>query len=64
LVAAVGIRETVNQNPAITTGATLLIIALAIVAIVWQLNSGAGIERGDRKHNGTPSPATVRSGHE
>jgi hypothetical protein len=33
----VGIRETLNQNPGITTGATIGIIVIAIGFIVWQL---------------------------
>jgi len=32
----VGIRETLNKNPAITTGGTVLIIILALGAILWQ----------------------------
>jgi hypothetical protein len=33
---AVGIRETLNQKPAITTAATLIIIAAALAVIVYQ----------------------------
>ncbi|MGB7157418.1 MAG: hypothetical protein WBD40_05095 [Tepidisphaeraceae bacterium] len=42
-----GIRETLNKNPAITTGATAGIIILAIVFIIYQLGGG-----------GTPGIAT------
>jgi hypothetical protein len=39
----VGIRETLNQNPGITTGATAAIILVALGIIVWQLiGSGSG----------------------
>lgn len=37
-----GIRESVNENPAITTGVTAGIILLALVFIVYQLFSGGG----------------------
>jgi hypothetical protein len=33
----VGIRETLNKNPAITTGGTIGIIVIALGFIVWQL---------------------------
>jgi hypothetical protein len=33
----VGIRETLNRNPAITTGATIAVIVLAIGVIVWEI---------------------------
>jgi hypothetical protein len=33
----VGIRETLNRNPSITTGATIGVIVLAIIFIVYQL---------------------------
>jgi hypothetical protein len=33
----VGIREKLNENPAITTGATLVIVLIAVIFIVWQL---------------------------
>jgi hypothetical protein len=36
----VGIRETLNKNPSITTGVTIGIIVIAIAAIVWQMMSG------------------------
>jgi len=36
----VGIRETLNQNPAITTGATAVIILVALGFIVYQLVGG------------------------
>ncbi len=42
-----GIRETLNKNPAITTGATAGIILLAIGFIIWQIMGG-----------GTPGMAT------
>ena len=32
-----GIRETLNKNQALTTGATIGIIVLAIIIIVWQM---------------------------
>lgn len=35
-----GIRETLNRNPAITTGGTVLIIILALGAILWQTIGG------------------------
>ncbi len=37
-----GIRETLNQNPAITTGATAAIILVALGIIVWQLTGSSG----------------------
>lgn len=42
-----GIRETLNNNPAITTGATLLIIVFAIAFIIYSSTGG-----------GTPKPPT------
>jgi hypothetical protein len=33
----VGIREKLNENPAITTGATIGIIVIALIFIIWQL---------------------------
>jgi hypothetical protein len=40
----VGIRETLNQNPAITTGATIAIIIIALIFIVLQfVDSGPDI---------------------
>jgi hypothetical protein len=44
----VGIRETLNKNPGITTGATAGIIVLALAFIFWQLRGG-----------GTPTMATT-----
>jgi hypothetical protein len=38
----VGIREKLNENPAITTGATIGIIAIAVIFIGYQLFSGSG----------------------
>ena len=35
-----GIRESLNQNPAITTGVTAGIIVLALVFIIWQAFGG------------------------
>ena len=41
-----GIRETLNKNPAITTGATIGIIVLAFVFIIWEVvGSGSGSPR-------------------
>ena len=37
-----GIRETLNQNPGITTGATAGIILLALIFIIYQLSGGSG----------------------
>ena len=37
-----GIRETLNQNPAITTGVTAGIIVIALIVIGWQLFGGGG----------------------
>ena len=33
----VGIRESLNKNPSITTGVTIGIIVIALLAIVWQM---------------------------
>src|SRR5205823_10436437 len=47
----VGIRETLNQNPNVTTGLTAFIIIVAVAAIVWQIsrgNSPAGGNGGER----------------
>jgi len=38
----VGIRETLNQNPGLTTGVTAGIIILALVLIIWSNLSGGG----------------------
>ncbi len=37
-----GIRESLNQNPAITTGITIGIIVMALGFIVWQIVGGDG----------------------
>lgn len=37
-----GIRETLNRNPAITTGATAALIVIALIVIVWTTFSGGG----------------------
>lgn len=37
-----GIRETLNKNPAITTGVTAGIVVIAIGIIIWQLWGGSG----------------------
>lgn len=37
-----GIRESLNRNPAITTGLTAGIIVLALVFVVWQLRGPSG----------------------
>jgi hypothetical protein len=42
----VGIRETLNQNPGITTGVTAGIIVLALAVIIWQ-----SFDRGPRIPN-------------
>jgi hypothetical protein len=39
---SVGIREKLNENPAITTGVTIGIIAIAIIFIGWQVFGGSG----------------------
>ncbi len=36
-----GIRESLNKNPSITTGFTIGIIVLALGAIIWQMRSGS-----------------------
>lgn len=36
----VGIRETLNRNPSITTGVTIAIIVVALGAILWQARQG------------------------
>ena len=37
-----GIRETLNKNPGLTTGVTAGIILLALVFIIWQVSGGGG----------------------
>lgn len=37
-----GLRETLNRNPAITTGATIAVIVIALIAIFWQTFGGKG----------------------
>lgn len=37
-----GIREKLNENPAITTGVTAAIIVVALIIIGWQLFGGGG----------------------
>jgi hypothetical protein len=37
----VGIRESLNQNPNVTTGLTAAIILVAVAVIVWQLRGGS-----------------------
>lgn len=46
-----GIRETLNKNPAITTAATAAIVVAAIGVIVWQLmgSSGPSVSSGTAK---------------
>jgi hypothetical protein len=39
----VGIRESLNKNPAITTGATVAIILLAICVIMWEVLPSRGL---------------------
>ena len=41
----VGIRDTLNQNPRITTGLTLGVILAVVVLLAWQIYGG-----------GSPSP--------
>lgn len=38
-----GIRETLNKNPGITTGVTAAIILIALVFIIWQAGGGGGV---------------------
>jgi hypothetical protein len=38
----VGLRQAMNENPAITTGVTIGVIVLAIVFIIWQIAGGGG----------------------
>jgi hypothetical protein len=38
----VGIRETLNQNPGLTTGVTAGIIVVALGIIIWQAAGGSG----------------------
>jgi len=45
----VGIRETLNRNPAVTTGATIALIVIAVVVIVWQLMPARGGSAGPTK---------------
>jgi hypothetical protein len=45
----VGIRETLNQNPGITTGATAGIIIIALGFIIWQTTGGEGSYSGPTK---------------
>ena len=40
-----GIRETLNQNPAITTGVTAAVIVVALIIIGWQLLGGGNRPR-------------------
>jgi hypothetical protein len=42
----VGIRETLNKNPGITTGVTAGVILLALVIIIWQAGGGGGLGSG------------------
>jgi hypothetical protein len=42
----VGIRETLNKNPGLTTGVTAGIILLALVFIIWQAGGGGGVGGG------------------
>ena len=37
-----GLRETLNQNPAITTGATIGLIVVILAVIIWQSVGGGG----------------------
>jgi hypothetical protein len=37
-----GIRETLNRNPAITTGATIAVIVIALIVIFKQIFGGSG----------------------
>ena len=37
-----GIRESLNKNPAITTGATIGIIVIALIFILYQIFGGDG----------------------
>ena len=44
-----GIRESLNRNPALTTGVTVLLIVVAIGAIVWQIWPQSGGPIGNRR---------------
>jgi hypothetical protein len=39
----VGIRETLNENPKVTTGVTAAIVLIALVFIIYQLLPGRGV---------------------
>ena len=41
-----GIRETLNENPRLTTGITIGIIVLVLAFIVWQIKGGSGSAEG------------------
>jgi hypothetical protein len=44
----VGIRETINKNPALSSGAVIAIIVLALAVIVWELSPSRGPKPGDQ----------------
>lgn len=54
-----GIRETLNQNPAIATGGTAGIIIIALIFILWQTIGGSG---GSASGGGDESYFTVDDG--
>jgi hypothetical protein len=41
-IAAMGIRETLNENPRITTGMTVAIIVVVLAWLLWPRGGGAG----------------------
>jgi len=38
----VGIRESLNRNPAVATGLTVAVIVIALIFIIWQLKGSSG----------------------
>jgi hypothetical protein len=54
----VGIRETLNQNPGITTGITAGIIVIALIIIGWQLTGAGGPDIPTKAYYTTDDGAT------